>query len=69
MATSYFDRLSPGVQEAIEVPTHPKRHNDALANFLMENELGDQDTRNITQVNSHDDALEVRTPLNPFFTR
>ncbi|KAF7570656.1 sugar kinase [Pyrenophora tritici-repentis] len=42
MAASYFDQLSPGVQEAIE---------SELA--------GDQDSKSIASVNSHDDALEV----------
>jgi hypothetical protein len=28
----------------------------------MESELGDQDIKSITQVNSHDDALEVLIP-------
>ena len=34
----------------------------------MESELGDQDTKEITQVNSHDDALEVHNSPFLFLT-
>lgn len=60
MASSYLDDLIAGGMDANEVCTScPTSWRRVEADFLSEGEPADQDSKSISSINSHDDALEV----------